>query len=211
VRFARGSEEFTRVLAFSDGMFAIAMTLLVVGIGVPTLSDGGDAGELLDKVDDLAHEIVSFFISFAVIGRYWVAHHRFFGMLREMDYGLIWINLLYLAFVAFLPFPTALLGNYFENPVAVGGYALAVGVVSGLEVVSFRHAYRTRLLEREMSADVFRYGARASSLPLVFLVASVPVAFLSTALAVVVWFLALPAQLLLDRAQPAEAADWSAG
>jgi uncharacterized membrane protein len=211
VRFPRGSEEFARVLAFSDGMFAIAMTLLVVGIGVPTLSDGGDAGELLDRVDDLVPEIISFFISFAVIGRYWVAHHRFFGMLRELDYGLISINLLYLAFIAFLPFPTALLGNYFENPAAVGGYSLAVAVVSGLEVVLFWHAYRTKLLTREMSEAVFRYGARASSLPLVFFVASVPVAFLSTALAVAVWFLAIPAQLLLDRAHRAEAADWTAG
>jgi uncharacterized membrane protein len=188
VRFQRGSDEFSRVLAFSDGMFAIAMTLLVVGIGVPTLSDAGDAGELLDKVDDLYPEIVSFFISFAVIGRYWVAHHQFFALLREVDYRLIWINLLYLAFIAFLPFPTALLGTYFENPAAVGGYAISVAIVSGLEVVLFRHAYRTGELISPMSEAEYRYGVRASSLPLVFFAASVPVAFVGSRLAVAVWF-----------------------
>jgi uncharacterized membrane protein len=208
VRFQRGSEEFSRVLTFSDGMFAIAMTLLVVGIGVPELIDASDTGELLEKVDDLGPEIISFFISFAVIGRYWIAHHRFFALLREVDYGLIWINLLYLAFIAFLPFPTALLGTYFENPVAVSGYAVAVAIVSGLEVVLFWHAYRTGLLARPMSEAVFRYGARASSLPLVFFAASVPVAFVSSQLAVAVWFLAVPTQMVLDRVQPAESAEW---
>jgi uncharacterized membrane protein len=205
VRFPRGSEEFGRVLAFSDGLFAIAMTLLVVGIGVPELADHDSAEELLDRVDDLVPEIVSFFISFAVIGRYWVAHHRFFRMLKELDYGLIGINLLYLGFVAFLPFPTALLGNYFENPAAVAGYAIAVAIVSGLEVVLFRHAYRAGLLEHPMSESVYRFGMRAASLPLVFFLLSVPVAWLSSVLAVATWFLSMPAQVLLDRSQPPDA------
>jgi TMEM175 potassium channel family protein len=208
VRFPRGSEEFSRVLAFSDGLFAIAMTLLVVGIGVPHLVDEDSASELLDKVDDLLPELISFFISFAVIGRYWIAHHRFFRTLKEMDYGLIGINLVYLGFVAFLPFPTALLGNYFDNPVAVGGYAISVAIVSGLEVVMLRHAHRAGLLERPMPEPVFRYGARAASLPLVFFLASVPVAFIGSALAVATWFLAGPAQIALDRSRPPDAADW---
>jgi uncharacterized membrane protein len=206
--FPRGSEEFSRVLAFSDGLFAIAMTLLVVGIGVPELTDGGDEGELLDAYSDLIAEVISFFISFAVIGRYWVAHHRFFALLRAMDYTLVWLNLLYLAFIAFLPFPTGVLGNYFENPISVATYALAVAIVSGLEVVLFRHAYRAGLLVRKMPEPVYRWGVRSSTLPVVFFVLSVPVAFLNTVAAVIVWFLAVPGLALLDRNRPAEAADW---
>jgi uncharacterized membrane protein len=206
--FPRGSEEFSRVLAFSDGLFAIAMTLLVVGITLPALTDGSDEGELLEAYGDLVPEVISFFISFAVIGRYWVAHHHFFRLLRAMDYTLVWINLLYLAFIAFLPFPTDVLGNYFENPISVASYALAVAVVSGLEVVLFRHAYRSGLLLREMPEAVYRWGLRSSTLPVVFFVLSVPVAFLSTVAAVIVWFFAVPGLALLDRYRPAEAADW---
>jgi uncharacterized membrane protein len=206
--FPRGSEEFSRVLAFSDGLFAIAMTLLVVGIGVPTLMDGGDEGELLEAFEDLRHEILSFFISFAVIGRYWVAHHQFFGLLRAMDYGLVWINLLYLAFIAFLPFPTGVLGTYFDNPISVATYAVAVAIVSGLEVLSFRHAYRAGLLSRDMPEPVYRWGVWSSTLPVAFFLLSVPVAFLNTLAAVVVWFLAAPALALLERHRPAEAVDW---
>jgi uncharacterized membrane protein len=206
--FSRGSEEFARVLTFSDGLFAIAMTLLVVGIGTPTLEDGGDEGELLDAYGDLLPEIGSFFISFAVIGRYWLAHHQFFRLLRAMDYPLVGINLVYLAFIAFLPFPTGVLGSYFENPVSVATYGVAVALVSGLEVLLFRHAYRAGLLLGEMPEPVYRYGVMASTLPVAFMALSVPVAFVSSGLGVVCWFVAGPAQLLLNRYRPAEAKDW---
>jgi uncharacterized membrane protein len=206
--FPRGSEEFTRVLAFSDGLFAIAMTLLVVGIGVPTLTDGSDEGELLDAYGDLVPEVISFFISFVVIGRYWVAHHQFYRLLGAMDYPLVGINLLYLAFIAFLPFPTGVLGTYFENPISVATYALAVAIVSGLELLLFRRAYRAGLLARQMPESVYRWGAMASSLPVVFFVLSVPVAFVSSVLAVIIWFLPAPTQLLVNRFRPPEAEGW---
>jgi TMEM175 potassium channel family protein len=206
---ARGSDEFARVLTFSDGMFAIAMTLLVVGIEVPELADATDEGELLDALNDLKSQILSFFISFAVIGRYWVAHHRFFTLLGSLDYRLVWINLVYLACVAFLPFPTALLGNYFENPISVAIYAVTVALVSGLEVVLFRHSHRAGLLRREMPEPVYRWGRTASSLPVLFMLLSVPIAFLNTVVAVLMWFGGVPAQMLiLDPRKPAGADDY---
>jgi uncharacterized membrane protein len=204
--FARDSVEFNRVLAFSDGVFAIAMTLLVVGIAVPTLSDGDSVDELADALNDHSSSIISFFISFAVIGRYWVAHHGFFSLLARIDRGLLGINLAYLAFIAFLPFPTALLGKYFENPLSVGLYAVMVAVVSGLEVVQFRHAYRNHLLRRQPTPAVYRWGILTSFSPVLFFLASVPVAFISTVLAVGVWFLVGPFEILTNRRKP-EGAD----
>jgi uncharacterized membrane protein len=201
--YERDSAEFNRVLAFSDGLYAIAMTLLVVGIGVPTLQQPDDVGELLGDLGDLLPELFSFFLSFAVIGRYWVAHHQFFSRLRAVDGGLIAINLVYLGFVAFLPFPTGLLGNYFENPISVALYALSVAAVSGLEVALFARAYRDGLLKRAIPGDVYRWGAAVAFAPVVFFVISVPVAFVSTVAAVAVWFLAIPAQILWwDRRKP---------
>jgi uncharacterized membrane protein len=152
--FPRGREEFARVLAFSDGLFAIAMTLLVVGVGVPMLSDGGDEGELLEAFGNLRHEILSCFISFAVIGRYWVAHHQFFALLRAMDYRLVTINLVYLGFVAFLPFPTGFSATTSRTPSRSPAYAVAVAIISGLEVVMLRHAHRAGLLARALPEPV---------------------------------------------------------
>ena len=201
--FGRDTVEFARVLTFSDGMFAIAMTLLVVGIEVPDIPDTESVSELWDAVTDLDGSFISFFISFAVIGRYWIAHHQFFSLLKRMDLGLIWLNLLYLCFIAFLPFPTGLLGNFFENPLAFTIYAIAVAIVSGMEVVMFRHARRRDLLARTMPDDVYRYGVMLSVTPVVYFLLSIPVAFLvDPSIAVLVWLLAAPMQLFADRWKP---------
>lgn len=199
----RGDDEFGRVLAFSDGLFAIAMTLLVVGIEVPRMDDPSE-GQLWDAITDLQPAYVSFFISFVVIGRYWIAHHQFVRLLDKLDYGLIWLNTIYLAFVAFLPFPTALLGTYFENPVSIVAYAIAIGLVSGMEVVLLRHAHRHHLIERELPEDVYRWGVLVSATPVAFFLASIPVAFFDTSLAVLFWFGGVPLQILvLNRWKPA--------
>jgi uncharacterized membrane protein len=202
----RGSDEFSRVLAFSDGLFAIAMTLLVVSIAVPRLHDATDERELARSLQELSPSFVSFAISFVVIGRYWLAHHQFFALLRAIDSRLILINLIYLAFIAFLPFPTDLLGTYFHNPLSVAFYAAAVGAVSGLEVVMFRHARLGGLLRKPMPQPIYRWGVIASVLPVVFFVLSAPVAFLSVQLAVAMWVLAIPAELVTGRFKP-EGAD----
>jgi uncharacterized membrane protein len=205
VRYERGSDEFGRVLAFSDGLFAIAMTLLVVAIAVPAVSDADSVGELWDALRDQEEDYVSFFISFAVIGRYWLAHHQFFARLAALDGRLIVINLVYLGFVAFLPFPTDLLGSYFENPLSVAVYAVNVAAISGLEVVLFRHAHRRELMRERLPEDVYRWGVVQSLSPVVFFLVSVPVAFVGTEWAVACWFLGIPFALFSERWRPAGA------
>ena len=196
------------MLAFSDALFAIAMTLLVVGIEVPDLSAGDSVGELAEVLNDDLGSFISFVISFAVIGRYWVAHHSFCARLAAVDGGLIGLNLVYLMFIAFLPFPTGLLGNYFENPLSVVVYAGAVAAVSGMEVVLFGHAQRRGLFEHPPPEDVYRWGVRLSLSPVIFFVLSIPLAFVSTTLAVLSWFLAIPYQLFEARKKPAHADEY---
>jgi len=200
--YDRDSVEFSRVLAFTDGLFAIAMTLLIVAVTIPHLSDGNSIHELADALNDLSPAFVSFFISFAVIGRYWLAHHQFISLLQAMDQGFIALNLLYLAFIAFLPFPTALLGEYFENPLSIVIYAVSVGIVSGMEVVLFRHAHRRNLLRRKLTPEVYRFGVIASLSPLVFFAISIPIAFVSTTLAVLTWFFTIGLGAMLERRAP---------
>jgi uncharacterized membrane protein len=195
------------VLAFSDGVFAIAMTLLVVGIAVPVLAgdDKDSVRALANALNDQVPNFVSFFISFAVIGRYWAAHHEFVGLLARIDGRLIASNLVYLAFIAFLPFPTALLGTLFENPLSVALYAVIVAIISGLEVVQFREAKRRGLMRQKIPEDVYRWGVIQSLSPVVFFLISVPVAFVSTTLAVVLWFAGIPFAVVSSRWKPPDA------
>jgi uncharacterized membrane protein len=201
-RYDRDSAEFGRVLAFSDGLFAIAMTLLVVSVTVPSISDTDSISDLADGLNDRVPDLTSFFISFAVIGRYWLAHHRFISLLSGIDQGLIGLNLIYLAFIAFLPFPTALLGEYFENPLSIVIYAVSVGVISGWEVVLLRHAYEKELFARPLTPAVYRFAVLASLTPVFFFALSIPIAFASTTVAAVSWFLTIPAGTMLERRAP---------
>jgi uncharacterized membrane protein len=199
--YDRGEIEFSRVLAFSDGVFAIAVTLLVVGIGVPTVRES----QLGDALRDLRPEIISFFISFIVIGNYWLAHHRFVAQLARITTTLMTQNLVYLAAIAFVPFPTALVGKYDDSPVTVIIYAITLSAASSLEVVMFvtaRHSGSTRV---PIPDDVFRYAVATSSVPVIVFVLSIPVAFVSASWALLSWLLIFPAEHLLDRWRPAAA------
>jgi uncharacterized membrane protein len=210
--YQRRSLEFDRFAFFSDAVYAIALTLLVVGIAVPTLTDGGSSEEMWDVLLDLRPEFASFFIGFAVIGRYWLAHHRFVAVLAAVDDRLMLVSLAYLAFVAFLPFPTALVGRYEENFVAFTFYAVMLAVISAFETILFVIALRRDLLAVAVPRPVVRHGIVASTLPVAVFLISIPLAFLvGSTLALLSWLLIWPLEALLDRYSPDAAANWPAG
>jgi uncharacterized membrane protein len=208
-RYHRHGEggDFGRVVNFTDAVFAIALTLLVVEIGVPETVDGAadDPAALLDLFADKAPLIVAFFVGCYVIGGYWVAHHRFMSRLAAVDRGFVALTVVYLSFVALLPFPTGVLGEFGENPISVVAFAVTMGAVSGMEAVLFRHARRRRLFREEWPENVYRWELGASLSPVLMFALSVPVAFVMPRLAIAVWFLSVPLGRLLDRRRPAGA------
>jgi uncharacterized membrane protein len=204
VRWRRHGEglEFERAAFFTDAVFAIAMTLLIVAIAVPSLRHTTSSSDLLGALDDKKTEFIAFFIGFAVLGNYWLANHRFFGYLGAVSTALMVIALPYLAFVAWLPFPTALLGTYDRNPVAVSLFAASSAIVSFLEAMLLRQAQRDDLFRHVVPDDVYRHAMRGSLLPVMFFVISIPVAFVDTYAAIVIWALTVPGEMLLDRSKP---------
>ena len=198
--------EFDRTTFFTDAVFAIALTLLVLEIGVPELVEAkhSSATALLDGLDDKVPKIVSFVIAFTLIGRYWLANHFFVAQLRAVDSRFMALSLVYLGFVAFLPFPTALVGEYEGNPISVVTFAIALGAVSGMETVLFAHARRHGLMRLVLPDDVYRWGLLASSTPVIILVVTLPLAVVDTTLTLVSWVVLGPLlQLLIARLRPA--------
>src|SRR3954447_15525455 len=96
-----------RLVAFTDGVFAIAITLLVLNFDEPN----GPDSQLLHQLTDQWPALLAYFLSFAVIGRFWIIHHRVFAVVRRLDGGLLTLNLLFLAFVVLIPFTTEVLGD----------------------------------------------------------------------------------------------------
>lgn len=156
--------QFERLVLFSDAVFAIAITLLVIEIRLPHGIE--DDRQLARALLALAPHYASFLISFLVIGRFWVGHHRLFGYLATHDARLLWLNLLFLLTIAFLPFPTAVLGAHIGSRVAVifyGGWLMLAGM---LQLVLARHALNTpALLARPLTAAEQR-ALQARWLPL---------------------------------------------
>jgi uncharacterized membrane protein len=191
-------------MSFTDAVFAIAMTLLVVEIGVPETIDGApdDSGAMLGAFGDKGPLIFAFFLGCYVIGFYWAAHHRFMSWLDAVDRGFVLLTVVYLAFVALLPFPTGVLGEFGQNPIAVTAFALNMGAVSGMETVLFAYARRRRLFRQELPEDVYRWALGSSLLPVLAFALSIPVAFVLPWVSIAMWFLAIPLQLVWSRYRP---------
>jgi uncharacterized membrane protein len=101
-----------RIAALADGVFAVAMTLLVLEFHVPTLSGEASAGQLDAALSRLWPQVLSYVAGFLVLGTLWIGHHYQFHYIRRADRPLLWLNLGFLLAVAFLPFCVALLGAY---------------------------------------------------------------------------------------------------
>ncbi|QDA62049.1 TMEM175 family protein [Hymenobacter jejuensis] len=144
----RGNLHRTRVEAFSDGVFAIIVTLLILEIKVPHLAHGSVA-ELLHGLRLLVPKFLSWAISFIVVSKFWVNHSYIFSLARCCSYAAMWINALFLMAQAFIPFPTALLGEYPYNPVAVSFFGIVM-VVNTLLFV-WLHSYINDNLLRDAS------------------------------------------------------------
>lgn len=123
--------QLERMTFFSDAVFAIAMTLLVIEVRVPEIHRI-DGWVLAQGLLDLIPKYIGFVVSFIVLGRFWVGHHHVMGMLDHADRRLVWLNLLFLLAVAFMPFPTAVLSDYVQLRVAVCFYAGWLMLLGGM-------------------------------------------------------------------------------
>lgn len=209
--FARenGGLEFDRVSFFSDAIYAIAMTLLVVDLRVPDLAPDAGGVALFAALTNLESGVFGFFLGFLLLGRYWVAHHRFFRLLGRVDGRLISLNLLYLALVAFMPFPVSLLSQFSANVVSVVLFGLCMAAISLLELVMLRYAAAAGLTRRPPSAATLRFATLASGTPPLIMLASLPLAAWSPGLALLSWLLMIPVGRFIDRRQPADFRDFA--
>lgn len=197
---------FDRVVFFSDAVFAIALTLAAVEIGIPELAgDATSPGELWQELWEEAPKFAGYVVAFVWVAVYWLANHRFTATLRGVTRGYVRAVVVYLALIALLPIPASMLGEYFENPLAVAMFAIYATLVSGMEVVLFVVADRASLFPAPLTPAFRRLQVVGSLSPLPPFLLSIPVAFWSTGAAILLWFVgAVAVQLLLSRTMSAQ-------
>ncbi len=179
---------------------AIAITLLALNIHVPQIDPALAASQLPQQLAAIGSSFMTFFISFLVIGIYWISHHRYFGYIRSYDTRLILLNLLFLFFIICMPFLASLLGQYVFVPIALIAYSLAIAALGlSMALIWWYASHDRRLIFPDVSHGEIRLiNIRLFVAPLMFIVA-VPFAYVSSLAVIIVWWLSPLAVLLATR------------
>lgn len=203
VRRPQGVPGNERINNLSDGLFSIVFTLLVLELAVPVIAQDKAATDLLPALQHEAPKLAGYVISFVVIGIYWVGQHNMFMHIKRHDRVLMWLNLLFLMCVSFMPFPVSLIVEYGDQQIAIVIYA-AVLVATGLSL-DLCWLYATtnrRLVDEKMEQRFVVFVHRRVLIAPVLYAVAIAVSFISVPLAKVVFLIVAVAYIFpnpLDR------------
>ena len=199
-----------RIPAFVDGTFAIIITILVLEINVPpNLTEQS----LREAVDEIGPTLVAWVISFFLVGMYWVWHRDLFVNVRHVNRDAIWLNIVFLLPVCLVPFASAVLGDYHDEPLALHLYGAVLIAVSVMRIILYVYMSRhPALLWEPISVRERRIGMILTGVPMVFYAVAMLVADASHQLSLLL-YLSVPAfyflmvTVLRDRPSTASDAD----
>ncbi len=183
-----------RLLSLSDGIFAFAITLLILNIVLPY---GTSRAEVPQTLLSLWPKYLAFLISFVVIGLYWIVHVRQFRYIRRFDTGLLWLNLLFLMFIVLIPFSTSVLSD-FEETASVVLYAANMACAGFTATGLWIYAARRRLVDEKLGRARVMRGIIMNLIAPGWFTVSIGLAFINASLAVYSWLLIGVAHRIID-------------
>ena len=179
-----------RFETLADGVFAIAMTLLAFDLVVPELDPALAASELPGLIFDLRGRFALYAISFVVLGVYWVAHHAQFRVIDAADRTFLWINIVFVMLIAFVPFSTSLMARYWTVPIAVQFYGLVLILIGGTAYLHWWYATKGhRLIPPTTSEEFVRNVQRRILIAPTVCTIAILVAFVSTVVSILLYAL----------------------
>jgi uncharacterized membrane protein len=175
--------DLSRIGAFSDGVMAVAITLLVLNIELPSVSND----DLPDALVDLIPSFAAYVLSFALVGRYWVIHHGLFATFVRFDGLLLTLNLAFLSLIVLVPFATNLVDDYSTVPLAAACFGAVLGLAALIHWLMTVHALRAGLVHEKLRAETAPLGSTVALGFAILCFLSVPVACLSPTIAGRMW------------------------
>ncbi len=176
--------EMGRLKGLSDGVFAIALTLLVLDIRIP---EDALIGDLPTKLIELVPKALIYLISFVVIGGAWGSHQRMIGQIQRGDGLLVWFNLFSLLFVTLVPASAALLGRFPDDLVAIACFAADVVLIQLTALWMWRYASQHGLVNPDLDPRVVVSIGRRLSMAAIVFGLSIPLALLNTSISYILW------------------------
>ena len=144
---AREDFQVERIAFFSDAVFAIAITLLVLEIKVPHIEHGAGEAATFQALLAQIPKVLGFVVSFLVVGTFWMAHHRLFHWVAGYDRWFLWLNLFFLLGISFIPFPTAFFSEYLAYQTSLIFYAASLALAGAAQIMVIRYVKAHRELQ----------------------------------------------------------------
>jgi len=193
-----------RIEALSDGVFAIAMTLLVLEIHLPDLPPNASNLQLGPALLHLWPKFLSYAVGFVSLGVYWISHHNIYHLIRRSDRVLLWLNLFFFLFAAFLPFSTSLLNAFRQTQVAPVFFGANLVLIGWLLYLQWAYASTQPGMLVESVSRAYRDSIRFRflAIPLVATVATL-ICFWSSEILLGVYALILPFYVIPGESKPA--------
>jgi uncharacterized membrane protein len=184
--------DLQRLVFFNDAVFAIVITLLVLPLTAEV--DLAPGAVFAAELWQLWPKMVGFIVSFLVVGQFWVVHHRLYSRFSACNAALIWLNLVSLLAVSFMPFPAAVLGEHSHTGthLPVVFFALSLTVISATFTLTWLYALKAGLVDGDLTPSQRAEGTVRSLLATAVFLVSVPVAFLGLLPAALCWVVLLP-------------------
>ncbi len=188
---------YERLIMFTDGIFAIAITLLALEIRIPELENKAELGQ---AIMNLLPQIFVFVLSFLQVGILWLVHQRMFRNIERTDSTFMWMSLIYLMLIAFLPVPSGTLARYGDEFPAVEFFAVTLLLVGIVELVMWQYASSNhRLLHSSVTDSQIKETRWRMYYMIVVFGGSILIAFVSPLLAMLSWILLLFTRGLVSR------------
>jgi uncharacterized membrane protein len=179
-----------RVNALSDGVFAVAITLLGLSIAVPSITGTVTNSKLAHGLAQVWPHFFAYALSFVIIAMFWISHHSLFSVIRRVDRVLIWINIFYLLLIVFLPYSTNLLSLFGETAVATVLYASVLASTAILQAAMGYYAMRGhRLVDDELDMKYLDEFLRNSLSTAAVFIISIAIAIFNVTVAQFSWML----------------------
>lgn len=181
-----------RLLTLSDGVVAIALTLLVLQLHVPSmgsLSNANSAAQLATQLGKDGDQLISYLISFYIIANFWLVHHRVFTQLAGQREDLAWLNFAFLFTITIMPFASDLIGQYGENPLAVTIFAVNLLLASLATQATLELGRHRGLMVKHTDQRARRAGRVRAVSAAAIILASIAVAWVNTDISKYLWLL----------------------
>ena len=186
-----------RIITLVDAVLAIVMTLLVLEIAVPQLSQSEVATELPKRLFELWSDIWSYAISFIILGFFWIGHDDQFHYIKRANKTLLWITIFYLLFIGLIPFSTALIGEYGDQQISVIIYGINIIIVLVWGFLQWKYATKElRLVEGDLDPKFIAIMSRRMIVGLILYLIAITVSLLNTQVSLVL-FVLIPIYFLI--------------